>query len=174
MADVLEVIEVATTQLSGERYPTMSLVLPLAYGLRSQLAEADEDCLMIATFKAKLRDLLTERFLLDELSPSSLPVACAALDPRFHHLPFLSLQDREEVKQKLIRQASVVPEKNVTPREESQAKQEDAQEPPKKKKSKAEVILARLYMARRKVAMATLCKIPQPKWLLTCERSQPR
>ena len=38
MAEVLEIIEVATTQLSGEQYPTMSLVLPLVYGLRSQLA----------------------------------------------------------------------------------------------------------------------------------------
>ena len=42
MADVLEVIEVATNQLSGEQYPTMSLVLPLVFGLCSQLADNEE------------------------------------------------------------------------------------------------------------------------------------
>ena len=104
MADVLEVIEVATTQLSGEQYPTMSLVLLLVFGLRSQLADNEEasDQGVVSSFKESFRTQLTQRFSLDDLVLSSLPILCSALDPRFRSLSFLTLTEREEVKQTLI------------------------------------------------------------------------
>ena len=74
MAEVLEIIEIATKQLSGEQYPTMSLVLPLVYGLRSQLASSDSDRRLVADFKATLREQLTRRFSPEKLHPSSLPL----------------------------------------------------------------------------------------------------
>ena len=106
MSEVLQIIEVATTQRSGEQYPTMALVLPLVYGLRSQLAESDDDRKLVADFKATLREQLTQRFSLDQLKATSLPVLCTALDPRFRRMAFLSPADHEEVKQEIIDQAS--------------------------------------------------------------------
>ena len=81
MAEVLEIIEVATTQLSGEQYPTISLVLPLVYGLGNQLASSNSDCRLVADFKAILREQPTWRFSLEKPHPSSLPLLCTALDP---------------------------------------------------------------------------------------------
>ena len=56
---MLEVIEVATTQLSGENYPTMFLVLPLVFGLHNQLPENDTDRGDVVLFKKSLCAQLT-------------------------------------------------------------------------------------------------------------------
>ena len=37
LMDILQLVEVATSQLSGEQYATLSLALPLVYGLFEQL-----------------------------------------------------------------------------------------------------------------------------------------
>lgn len=146
LAEVLEVIEVATTQLSGEKYPTMSLVLPLVFGLRSQLAESDDDRCAVALFKRKLREQLTVRFSLDDLDPTSLPVLCTALDPRFRSLSFMDLLDREEAKHKLIELTAKAMTATRCLAADSQPETATCEEPPKKKAKKhREAILDRLF-----------------------------
>ena len=83
----------------------MSPVLPLMFGLRSQLADNEEasDQGVVSSFKESFRTQLTQRFSLNDLVLSSLPILCSALDPRFRSLSFLTLTEREEVKQTLIK-----------------------------------------------------------------------
>ena len=144
MADVLEVIEVATTQLSGEQYPTMSLVLPLVFGLRTQLAANEEasDPEVVSSFKESFCTQLTQRFSLDHLVPSSLPILCSALDPRLRSLSFLTLTEREEVKHILI---EMVEDQNVPSAAPTSAQESSASTEPPRKKSRKDVILAQLY-----------------------------
>ena len=108
MADVLQIIEVAMTQLSGEKYPMMSLVLPLVQGLKSQLAGSDEEWSLGSVFKGKLRAEQTRGFQLDALRSASLPVICAALDSLgFEICPFFPLR-MEEANHEIIQLSEIM------------------------------------------------------------------
>ena len=87
--DVLQLVEVATSQLSREQYATLSLALPLVYGLFEQLCPQEEDRSTVASLKAHLRKQLTTRFHLEDVVKDPLPLLSCALDPRLRQLSFL-------------------------------------------------------------------------------------
>ena len=107
--------EKATTFFGGESYTTMSLVLPIIDGLIENVSVTLQDSSVIQKFKKKLWTELKEKFNFNKLSPQSLPVLCAALDPRFHDLPFLATDDeRSSVKDTLLRQLAKMEQKKQT------------------------------------------------------------
>ena len=99
-------LETATTVLSGEQYPTLSLLLPMVIGLRKQLDPVDNDKLLIADLKESLQAQLTERFSLESLNPSGILVLASAVDPRFRNLSFLNDAQRKEAEAALVARTS--------------------------------------------------------------------
>lgn len=95
--------ELVTTRLSGEVYPTLSLLIPLMSGLQKTLEPKQKDKSVITKVKQALRKELKRRFSLDCLDVESKVVLAAALDPRFRGLTLLSEDERKEVEACLIR-----------------------------------------------------------------------
>ena len=64
LCDVLKPFEVATSQLSGELYPTLGSVYPLIHGiLENHLMPKDVDPPEILFFKEKVAEKINERFM---------------------------------------------------------------------------------------------------------------
>lgn len=132
LLDVLQLVEVTTSHLSGERYATMSMTLPFTKGLHAQLEQQAEDRLTVANFKKKLQEQLVTRFSLDDIEPMSVEVLASALDPRFRKLTFLGVVEREDVKHIMIEKAL-----SVSPTSE-------AVDEPAAKRTKKDALLDRL------------------------------
>jgi hypothetical protein len=85
ICDVLNGFEEATNFLSGEKYPTVSMVLPVFQSLKCHLTTSDEED---SEFKVHLSSMFLKslnyyisRFGLNESNPDYL--AATFLDPRF-------------------------------------------------------------------------------------------
>ena len=105
LVDVLSPFEKATSLLGGERYITMSLVIPVIVSLKDGLSLDKNDTQHVRKFKKALSIALNKKFHLDCLEPSSLPVLCTAMVPRFRDLDFLEEEDdRAAVRQALLKQ----------------------------------------------------------------------
>ena len=52
--DLLEQVDEATTCLGGEKYSTMSWLLPLVFGLRQSCTVEEDDCPGLAEIKRQL------------------------------------------------------------------------------------------------------------------------
>ena len=89
---LLEPFEVATTVISGQSYVTLSLLMPAVSHLYETVSTAATEsssatCRTVASIlKSELKRKFPDTF---QSHPASLPILCAALDPRFHHLAFL-------------------------------------------------------------------------------------
>ena len=108
VVEVLQVVEVATSQLSGENYATMSLTLPLVHGLHEDMEGQAEDRTSVAALKTQIQAQLVSRFSLKKPNLKSAAVLSSAVDPRYRKLSFLNLVQREEVKHTLMQEAAKV------------------------------------------------------------------
>ena len=127
---VLQPFERATVVLSGQEYPTLSLVLPVISGLCKALNEppAAAASNTIKSFRQHLSRELRQKF---EALPTSTSSLAAAVDPRFRSLSFLKDDDaRLELKTEILQRIKAYAA------ESSQGCQ-DASEPPPLKKSKS-------------------------------------
>ena len=95
LMDILQLVEVAMSQLSGEQFATLSLALHLVYGLFEQLCPQEEDRSTVASLKAHLHKQLATRFHLEDVVKDPLPLLSCALDPRFRRLSFLPVHIKE-------------------------------------------------------------------------------
>ena len=88
LVKVLQPFERATTILSGQQYPTLSLLLPVIAGLRKGLADTlPQECSRtIKNLQAHLTQELGKKF--DVRAPASGTALAAAVDPRFRSLLF--------------------------------------------------------------------------------------
>ena len=105
LIELLEPFEMATTAVSGQRYVTLSLLLPVASHLYLEVSSTLEKQLPTAAknVAAKLMSEMTRKFPeISTPSPSSLPVVAAALDPLFRHLNFLDSDKAEAVKEEVL------------------------------------------------------------------------
>lgn len=103
LVEILEPFENATTAISGQKYVTLSLLMPIASHLYSAMAgECNKQGLATAA-KSVARKLKSEmlRKFPDVCCPSpmSLSVVCACLDPRFRCLQFLDDEKAEATKE---------------------------------------------------------------------------
>ena len=92
LVHILEPFESATSAISGQKYVTLSLLFPITCHLLSVMEGERAKPLTTAAkpVAAKLKSELIRKF--PNVScplPTSMPVVCAALDPRFRSLQFL-------------------------------------------------------------------------------------
>lgn len=102
---VLSHLEAATTVVSGQKYVTMALMLPVATRLEtimSSLADSSTNATARAFARSLSAELSSKFPCIASADTESPAVLSAALDPRFHDLDFLSDEERREVKDVLL------------------------------------------------------------------------
>jgi len=90
LEDLSKVLEQLEVFLSEENNVSISAVLPVVYGLVTKLAIEENDSSCIKQFKIKVSNALKQRWELDGLNPSEVPLLATALDPRFRNLKMIS------------------------------------------------------------------------------------
>ena len=97
MVTVLKPLQVATTVFSLEQTASCSIVYPVINGLLTKhLVVEESDLLAIKNFKQNVSNQLKNRFKPNDLDAAkSLPVLCAAVDPRHSKLTFLTEEPRK-------------------------------------------------------------------------------
>ena len=89
--------------LGGQTFATLSLVLPILDGLAKGLSVGANDSASCIAVKNQLRVELVAKFNLEAVQTTTLAVVCAAVGPRFQHLPFVqSEDDRERAKKDVL------------------------------------------------------------------------
>ncbi|CAH2002280.1 unnamed protein product [Acanthoscelides obtectus] len=83
---ILKPVEVITTILSGEKYPTMSSIIPLIRGLQHALVRFSTENEVCTLLKNDLVDIISRR--LGILEVNKTVAKCSFLDPRFKKLGF--------------------------------------------------------------------------------------
>ncbi|KAJ8014381.1 hypothetical protein DPEC_G00039630 [Dallia pectoralis] len=89
----LEPLKKATTALSDEKSPTLSLILPLKAMIEQSMTPDEKDSTTIANMKTAILQNLSSRFTEEQ----DFLIEGTALDPRFRSLPHLLPEQREEV-----------------------------------------------------------------------------
>ena len=106
---ILADLEEVNRTLCGETCVTLSYVLPLMFGLVNKtLVDKADDRAPIPGVKRNLRQSISKRFELINLTPDRLDLQAAALDPRFRHLPFLNLRQTTNLQSSLTAKASAI------------------------------------------------------------------
>ena len=101
LCEVLKRFDVATSQLSGELYPTLGSVYPLIHGvLTNHLLLNEDDCPEILYFKEKVTASLKKRFMVGQEHKCD-DILVSVLHPRYKKLKFLSKECRVFVQAKL-------------------------------------------------------------------------
>ncbi|KAG8175484.1 hypothetical protein JTE90_004176 [Oedothorax gibbosus] len=83
---LLKPMEDMTTELSGELYPTLSMVIPMLRGLQYTISSKEPGTLDGMMLKTALLNSITKRFL--DLEKSAIPQKACFLDPRFKKAGF--------------------------------------------------------------------------------------
>ncbi|XP_051809325.1 E3 SUMO-protein ligase ZBED1-like [Acanthochromis polyacanthus] len=100
-------MKIATVAMEEEKSPTLSAVAPVHAQLIQKLQESPSDSNITKEIKSVICQDLKKRYL-DE-QRETLHV-CAALDPRFKALPFLSEDERQAVYDRVITEAARIEE----------------------------------------------------------------
>ena len=129
----------ATTVFSSDLNVSCSIVYPVINGLLSNhLVVSQDDVSAVKTFKRVVAEALRQRFM---PSSDTIPILCAAVDPRYSDLVFLDEEQRVAVHEELILQM-----------EDSLSK--EPEEPPTKK-SKDSALHFLLGSSSKQQAIAT-------------------
>jgi hypothetical protein len=100
LVDVLEPAEVATTALSGEKYSTLSVLIPLLTAMVVQLKQLKLTDSVAKTIRDDLVRTIDEQFL--DTEKSKLATCATLLDPRFKAKCFLKTENRLKATQSLL------------------------------------------------------------------------
>ena len=93
---MLKPLQVATTAFCSENHASLSSVYLVVYGLlKKHLVSLSDDPLRIKLFKETVTSQLKQRFNPDsENVAEHISVLASVIDPRYHHLKFLSNEQR--------------------------------------------------------------------------------
>ncbi|XP_041702700.1 E3 SUMO-protein ligase ZBED1-like isoform X1 [Coregonus clupeaformis] len=106
MDDIVQLmgpVKMATTVMCEEDQPTLSVIAPLQAKLLKHLQPCKDDSTLVAEIKRVMASDLSTRY---RGTQDALNIA-SALDPRFKELPYLEKEDREQVYTKLVFEAEV-------------------------------------------------------------------
>ncbi|XP_041725467.1 E3 SUMO-protein ligase ZBED1-like [Coregonus clupeaformis] len=106
MDDIVQLmgpVKMATTVMCEEDQPTLSVIAPLQAKLLKHLQPCEDDSTLVAEIKRVMASDLSTRY---RGTQDALNIA-SALDPRFKELPYLEKEDREQVYTKLVFEAEV-------------------------------------------------------------------
>ncbi|CAI5682133.1 unnamed protein product [Oreochromis niloticus] len=104
----LKSMQVATTVMSEEKNPTLSLVAPLLAQLLHDTQDNIGDTALVRNIKQSISQDLKKRYA-STVERNTLYTA-SALDPRFKTLPFLSLEERQETYARVVAEAITLQE----------------------------------------------------------------
>ncbi|XP_051805174.1 E3 SUMO-protein ligase ZBED1-like [Acanthochromis polyacanthus] len=90
---LLKPLKTATTVLSDEHNPTVSLIVPLKYMIEQSMESNEEDSVTVTAMKAAILSNLSDRYTREY----SYLLECTAVDPRFRTLPNLEENQRQDV-----------------------------------------------------------------------------
>ncbi|XP_041834229.1 E3 SUMO-protein ligase ZBED1-like [Melanotaenia boesemani] len=93
----LKPLKTATTVLSDEHNPTVSLILPLKHMIEQTMRQYEDDSVTVTSIKAAILSNLSDRYAREYHHL----LECTAVDPRFHTLPHLEENQRQDVFQRL-------------------------------------------------------------------------
>ena len=95
---VLEPLQIATTALCETQIVSCLLIYPVANGLlKNHLLIGEDDLPAVKRFKEVVAREIQDRFNVEEaVEEQSVAVFVTILDPRYHHLKFLSNQVKAE------------------------------------------------------------------------------
>lgn len=93
IVNLLKPLKKATTVLSDEKSPTLSLIVPLKAMIEQRMTLDEKDSTTIANMKTIILQNLSSRFTEEQ----DYLLEGTALDPRFRSLPHLLPEQREEV-----------------------------------------------------------------------------
>ncbi|KAF0704385.1 zinc finger BED domain-containing protein 1-like, partial [Aphis craccivora] len=106
---ILKPFEVMTTELSGENYPTLAMVIPLVRGLHISLVSKQMRTYLGQQLKQKLLGNLNSRFkLIEEQNPKPEFSRATLLDPRFKKLAFQHTINAENVEKSITDELSLL------------------------------------------------------------------
>ena len=107
LVELLQPFEYATTILSGQKYVTLSLLLPVVSHLATFVDEASHraDLATVRKLAEIFKNELDQKFQLSKLDSSDVAVLSSALDPRFRDLKFMELRQRQRVRQEVLHAA---------------------------------------------------------------------
>ena len=113
LCKVLKPFEIATSQLSGEFYPTLGSVYPLVHGiLKNYLMVSADDPPEMVYFKNGVSDKIKKRFMIGNGHHCD-DIIASALHPRYKKLKFLAIIPKSHVQERLEELCSQVPQDNI-------------------------------------------------------------
>lgn len=130
---LLKPLESMTTELSGEKYVTMSLVIPLIRGLQHTLKNMSPKSDSGAVLKRNLLDVISKRFGLFETN--KIAAKATFLDPRFKKMAFGVEENAtnaqkwisDEMVKLMANSGSNIEETNINNEKETQTIQSDCE-----------------------------------------------
>ncbi|XP_050062932.1 E3 SUMO-protein ligase ZBED1-like [Aphis gossypii] len=106
---ILKPFEVMTTELSGENYPTLAIVIPLVRGLHISLVSKQMRIYLGQLLKQKLLGNLNSRFkLIEEQNLKPEFSRATLLDPRFKKLAFQHTINAENAEKSITDELSLL------------------------------------------------------------------
>lgn len=90
---LLKPLKTATTVLSDEHSPTVSLIVPLKCMIEQSMGRNEEDSATVTAMKSAIQSNLSDRYAREY----SHLLECTAVDPRFRTLPNLEENQRRDV-----------------------------------------------------------------------------
>ena len=113
LCEVLKPFKIATSQLSGELYPTLGSVYPLVHGiLENHLLVSTDDPPEMVYFKNGVSDKIKKRFMIGNEHYCD-DIIASALHPRYKKLKFLATIPKSHVQERLEELCSQVPQDNI-------------------------------------------------------------
>ena len=101
LCEVLKPFKIATSQLSGELYPTLGSVYPLVHGiLENDLMVSADDPPEMVNFKNGVSDKIKKRFMIGNEHYCD-DIIASALHPRYKKLKFLAMIPKSHVQERL-------------------------------------------------------------------------
>lgn len=110
---LLKPVEDMTTELSGEKYPTLSMVIPLLRGLQYTIKKPKPDTVTAMFLQTCLLNAINERFGLTE--KAVLPMKACYLDPRFKKTAFALEENAKNAEIAVKNELHDVFSKNIVP-----------------------------------------------------------
>lgn len=107
IVDAMKPMKVATLIMSQESTPTLSVVAPLHAQLLNDLQAIPSDSTLVKEIKSAISEDLGKRY--KDQQKETL-YTCAAMDPRFKALPFLSDEERQDIYMRVIAEAAGIHE----------------------------------------------------------------
>ena len=107
---VLKPFDVATTFFSYEEGTTISCILPILHGVVQSLSFTADDSTSIRTFKDTVSKDIKRRWELDSYTSDNILLLSSMLDPRFKDLTFVPSNEKEALKDEIVKRLEKIKE----------------------------------------------------------------